>query len=242
MPRRARLDFPGTLHHVIVRGIEKKSIVQDDEDAYLLELVRYIHLNPVRAGLIKGMDDLDRYRYSGHSVIMGRVKNDWQDRDYILRQFGNKEREAKREYRKFVVEGIADGKRSDLVGGGLVRSHGGWSQLVTMRGKGMVEAADDRILGSGQFVEQILEEAEERIRQQFPLLERRKKIEQVLRTVCREEQITPQELQSGSRRGRIPAIRRKIAEQLVKHSGIPMAEAARLLGVSVSAISKALRE
>ena len=32
MPRRARLDAPGTLHHVIVRGIERRNIVDDDRD------------------------------------------------------------------------------------------------------------------------------------------------------------------------------------------------------------------
>ena len=32
MPRQARLDVPGTLHHVIIRGIEKRQIVDDDED------------------------------------------------------------------------------------------------------------------------------------------------------------------------------------------------------------------
>ena len=43
-----------------------------EEEAYLLELVRYIHLNAIRAGLVKEMEGLDRYRWSGHSVLMGR--------------------------------------------------------------------------------------------------------------------------------------------------------------------------
>jgi len=47
------------------------------EDAYLWELVRYIHLNPVRAGLVKDLKELDRYPYSGHSVLMGIMTNTW---------------------------------------------------------------------------------------------------------------------------------------------------------------------
>ena len=152
MPRGARLDAPGTLHHVIVRGIEKRRIVDDvadrknfvtrlaelsaetktniyawalmtnhahmllrsseiglsgfmrrlltgyaisynrrhrrwghlfqnryksivcDEDAYFTELVRYIHLNPLRAKLVKSLAQLDRYRWSGHGVIMGKIQ------------------------------------------------------------------------------------------------------------------------------------------------------------------------
>ena len=45
------------------------------EDAYLLELVRYIHLNPIRAKILKDIKALDKYPFSGHSVIMGKVKN-----------------------------------------------------------------------------------------------------------------------------------------------------------------------
>ena len=61
-----------------------KSIVCE-EDSYFKELVRYIHLNPLRAKLVDNLAKLDRYRYCGHSVLMGRVKNDWQDRDYVLK-------------------------------------------------------------------------------------------------------------------------------------------------------------
>jgi REP element-mobilizing transposase RayT len=64
-----------------------KSIVCEEE-AYLLELVRYIHLNPLRAGIVKNIEELDRYPWTGHGVLVGRSKNDWQEREYILRQFG----------------------------------------------------------------------------------------------------------------------------------------------------------
>jgi hypothetical protein len=78
-------------------------------------------LNPLRVGLVDSLAKLDRYRYCGHSVLMGRVKNNWQDRDYVLRWFGSKEGEAKRFYRQFVKKGIDQGPRPDLVGGGLIR-------------------------------------------------------------------------------------------------------------------------
>lgn len=48
------------------------------EDLYLLELVRYIHLNPLRAGLVSSIKQLEQYRYSGHSILVGKRKNDWQ--------------------------------------------------------------------------------------------------------------------------------------------------------------------
>jgi hypothetical protein len=99
---------------------------------------------------------------------------------------------------------------------------------------------DERILGSGVFVERILQETEERVRQQFRALNSGKNIEEIIRASCRKEGISQAELQGGSRRGRIPKVRIKIARKLVKEDGVIMAEAARHLGVSTSALSKAM--
>ena len=57
------------------------SIVFEEEN-YLLELVRYIHLNPARAGVAKTLDELDAYPYNGHSVIIRNIGHTWQDREY----------------------------------------------------------------------------------------------------------------------------------------------------------------
>jgi REP element-mobilizing transposase RayT len=57
------------------------------EDGYLLELVRYIHLNPLRARKVDDLESLGRYSYCGHSRLMGKCKSRWQDTDYILKLF-----------------------------------------------------------------------------------------------------------------------------------------------------------
>jgi len=51
-----------------------KSVICE-EDPYLLELIRYIHLNPLRASLVKDLKELDKYPWTGHSAILGRRKN-----------------------------------------------------------------------------------------------------------------------------------------------------------------------
>ena len=80
------------------------------EDSYLLELVRYIHLNPLRAKLVADMKRLDRNPYCGHSVLMGKVKADWQNTEYVTKLFDKDLSTAKRRYRAFVQKGISDGK------------------------------------------------------------------------------------------------------------------------------------
>ncbi len=157
MPRSARIDTPGALHHVIIRGIERRKIYRDkadqqdfadrlsrlipetqticygwvlmsnhahflfrsgpdgiaklmrrlltgyaisfnrrhkrhgqlfqnrykliicQEDAYLKELVRYIHLNPVRAKMVTDLAALKCYVFCGHGVLMGKRSCSWQD-------------------------------------------------------------------------------------------------------------------------------------------------------------------
>jgi len=58
---------------------------------------------------------------------MDRRSNDWQDTGAVLRLFGEKVSAARRQYRGHVEKGIALGKRCDLIGGGLIRSNGGWA-------------------------------------------------------------------------------------------------------------------
>ena len=319
MPRRARLDAPGTLHHVIVRGIEKRQIVNDvadrknfidrlgglsvdtktriyawaimtnhahlllrssemglsafmrrlltgyavsynrrhrrwghlfqnryksivcDEDAYFTELVRYIHLNPLRAKLVKSLSQLDRYRWSGHSVLIGKIERDWQDRDYVLKWFGKKKSEAEAAYRNYVKKAVGEGRRPELVGGGLVRSMGGWSVVKAMRRSGERELSDDRILGGGEFVERIIKEAEEKIRFQLPVSEELQKIDELMTKICKDERVSIEELKAGSRRKEVSEVRKRIAIELVKRHGVALAEVARRVGVSTSVVSKILK-
>jgi Transposase and inactivated derivatives len=227
MPRQPRLDIPHVLHHVIVRGIERRDIFADDtdrecfvarlsslltksatkcfawsllsnhfhlllmpttvsladtmrslltgyavyfnrkyqrsghlfqnryksilceEEPYLLELIRYIHLNPLRVGLVPDLDSLERYPWSGHAVLLGTMAMDGQEKDEVLARFGKGHARALSGYRQFIADGVAAGRRNDLIGGGLKRSlHG---QEV---GRERVPF-DERILGSGDFVENL---------------------------------------------------------------------------------------
>ncbi len=73
------------------------------EDGYLLELVRYIHLNPLRARLVEDLDQLDQYPFSGHGVIVGKHEQLWQNSERVLHHFGKRVGSARRKYREFVA-------------------------------------------------------------------------------------------------------------------------------------------
>jgi hypothetical protein len=161
-----------------------KSIVCQ-EDTYLLELVRYIHLNPLRAGLVPHLAALNRYPYCGHSALMGRVNRPWQDVDYVLHSFGKRVRNASRKYLEYVEAGIEQGRRRDLVGGGLVRSLGGWAEAEKLRLRGQDHVkSDERILGDADFVDSVLGHAEEHYVRQCVLRRRGYDLEKVAERVA----------------------------------------------------------
>ena len=77
-----------------------------DKDAYLLELVRYIHLNPVRAKIVKKPEE---YLWTGHLSYLGRGRDDLIDEGFVLDQFSENKSLARRRYRRFVWEEIPSG-------------------------------------------------------------------------------------------------------------------------------------
>lgn len=82
-----------------------------DRDAYLLELVRYLHLNPVRAGLVPRLDE---YAWSSHPAYLGRERWPFLSTESVLGQFGKQRGVARARYRKFLEEAAGQGPRPDL--------------------------------------------------------------------------------------------------------------------------------
>jgi hypothetical protein len=128
-----------------------KSIVCE-EDPYLLELVRYIHLNPLRVGVVDDIDSLDRYPFTGHSVLMGEQLLAGQNMAEVFAYFGTTE-SARENYRRFVIDGAGQGKREELCGGGLRR-------VLKTGIEDEPALYDERVLGSGEFVHQLISESE----------------------------------------------------------------------------------
>ncbi|OQY09341.1 MAG: hypothetical protein B6I30_09970 [Desulfobacteraceae bacterium 4572_187] len=214
-----------------------KSIICD-EDVYFQALVRYIQLNPLRAKMVKSMSELDRYPWCGHSVIMGKRKAEWQDAGYALSWFGQDISTGRKAYLRYLQDGIDEGHREDLVGGGLIRTMGGWSQVLTLRKSKEKVLCDERILGQDEFVERILLEADKNIAGQISINELVIKAGKIILAACKENGVSVEALGGGSRRGALPGLRAQLAKELVEKLGLTMAETARQLGVTTSAISR----
>ena len=275
MPRLARLDAPGVLHHIMGRGIERNKIFISDKDredfiarlsalaeegamdiyawallpnhfhilaktknrslsssmrkiltgyavnfnkrhrryghlfqnryksivcqeeAYLRELVRYIHLNLLGARIVKDLSGLNRSPWSGHSALMGKVERKWQDTEYVLSFFGHG-RAGRRNYRKYVEDGIELGRRPELVGGGLIRSLGGWSEVLSLRERGERHAFDQRILGDSEFVQEVTSGLDDMMKRNLRLSGQRIDFDTLAERVCKNYDISAGEFRSGS--------------------------------------------
>jgi putative transposase len=211
------------------------------EDSYLLELVRYIHLNPVRAGLVREYKELSGYPYCGHGAIMGRRKIKWQDMDYVLGLFGNKESGARGEYGRFVRNGIEQGSRPDLTGGGLLRSHGGWTGVKLLRETGNCQKSDERILGDGQFVKEVLEKAEEGFNERYQLKAKGYNLNKLIKRVAKITRLTPDQITDGIRDSKRTKARSILCYWAAEKLGVPQSQLALMLNRTQSAIVYAVR-
>ena len=173
-------------------------------------------------------------------MILGKGEYAWMDRARVLGQFSGTKGKAIRAYRWFVEEGFGEGRNGLLTGGGLIRSQGGWLQVLALRRREEKEQSNERILGGGIFVDRVLREAGERQFRQMKLRRRDRGIEDIIREECRRRKVSEAELMKGSRRSRVSEARAAIAYRGKEELGISGAEMARYLGVNTSSITRAL--
>lgn len=122
-----------------------------DADSYLAELVRYIHLNPVRARMVKTPEN---YPWSGHRAYMGHETLPWLTTEWVLSQFAQRLKPARAKYDDFIREGKGEGHRKEF--------HCG--------------TGEGRMLGDDAFIEEALEKAEQAERKSVTLDEVIKKV------------------------------------------------------------------
>jgi putative transposase len=210
------------------------------EDPYFMELVRYIHLNPLRAKVVADIRSLDEYPYSGHSGLMGRAEHEWQDTDYVLKWFGKGVKDARFKYHDFIEKGVTMGKRPDLTGGGLVRSVGGWSNLLEMRKAKVFVKGDERILGKGDFVEQILQTAGEAFDKRTSLMAQGWDIDRVAEHVAELFDMDVSEVWSVGKYSHVVRARSLLCYWAVRELGVSMASLAERLKLSPAAVTQSV--
>jgi hypothetical protein len=162
MPRQARIDAPGALHHVICRGIERRKIFRDNQD------------------------------------------------------------------------------RRDLIGGGLIRSSGGWQVLKDLRKQGIHFKSDERILGDSDFVESVLKGQEEQFDRWYRLKARGYDFDTVVGGVAKLFKMRPEVILEPSKKPERVRARSLVCFCAVRELGLPGTVVGQRMGIVQSAVSKAV--
>ncbi|MGK2943116.1 MAG: transposase [Desulfuromonadales bacterium] len=304
MPRHARIDIPGLLQHVIVRGIERSNIFLDDfdrenfvarlnllleetrticyawamlnnhvhlllmpteqplarfmrrlltgyavsfnlrhnrsghlfqnryksivcdGDAYLMELVRYIHLNPVRARAVNDLNSLAKYRWCGHRQMLGLGDDQLIVVEDFLSLFSSRISHARRSYMQFLTEGLENSTSAFSRGGRCA------SQLVD-NSLTDEDIYDDRILGGGGFVERVLE--------QMQPIEDPRLLDDIIEYVSSYFKLSPEELSWPSKERKVASAKAIICYLAIRRSCLPGVVVAATLGYTPSAVSRAAK-
>ncbi len=182
-----------------------------ERDAYLLELVRYLHLNPVRAGLAKSPE---AWGWSSHRPYLeGTGTPVPLHTEPVLGQFGGPPRLARAAFRGFVREGLGVGHRADLY-----------------------EVLEQRVLGTDAFAEEVLRRAG--LEPGTPL---RASIDKILETVAVAWRLDPEALRARDRNRRAAHARAAAAHLAREVAGHSLTAVARVVGRDVSSLSQGVR-
>lgn len=204
-----------------------KSIICQ-ENPYLLELIRYIHLNPIRARTLNTLSQLNTYPFAGHSALLERKKYHWYPSETVLKYFGKNKKKAKEKYLEFITDGLSMGRNPKYTGGGLRRSLGDPKRYSKEK-----QAFDDRILGSGDFV-LTLQELEKKEKEK----DIKVSVEDLIKKAAKTYSLEPEQIQGRGKTKKLKEARTLVAYLAVIHLGFSFAEAARHLKIHRSTVAR----
>jgi putative transposase len=316
MPRQSRLELPGSLHHIMARGIDGQDIFKNtkdldhfkdrlgnlvlqssnecfawalmknhfhllirsgdeplsrmmrrlltghavyfnhrhkrsghlfqnrfksilcQEDTYFLQLVRYIHLNPIRSGEVKTIKTLNKYPYTGHAYINGTLENEWQNTQYPLQWFGKQKKKSLEKFLNFIKEGLSAGKQEDLTGGGLLRTVGGWKKLQELKKSRERVLGDERMLGDTDFIADVWKKA--RKEKAVPATKRNKEIplEMLVKKASEQFDIDVASIRSSCKLDRVRRIKSIICYTAVQILSYSLTDVAGYLNIHKSSVSR----
>jgi putative transposase len=215
----------------------KSTLVHDE--TYFFELVRYIHLNPLRAGVISTIDELDMYPWTGHRLLMSDSGSSWQSVAAVLSCYGADVAAARVAYRRFVADGIS---RTDheFDGGGFVRRGNQWQAVEELRRAREAWMPAERVLARPNTLGNL-----EAALPALPPLRAAHVIcvdpSVLVERVTRRLGVTAEAVAGASRHRSVTAARALLAHLLVRCCGLSSSQTARALGMSKWSVCRALQ-
>ncbi len=208
-------------------------------DEYLYKLIRYIHLNPVRAGMVDSLSELADYPWTGHKAIINGEEHVWHRVKDVLSAFGTDEADSRSAYLSYLAAGIGDGD-SELMEsgslricrGGLVREKGACSDQRRYDYVGMVLGSRDFAVGAALMLD-------DRRRQIRKRGQEHEMLEAIIERICAQYNIEPVQL-TGRAKGGSVSFARRDAVRLLFNAGVCRADISRRLNLAPSSVTRLL--
>lgn len=183
-----------------------------DKESYLLELIRYLHLNPVRARMVRDPED---YPWSSHRVYLGDSDGVGIAVKEILARWSKRKRQAVAAYEQFVLDGIEQGHREDYY-----------------------RVKEQRYLGDEEFVENV-ERRVEKVERVFPI---RMTVEELVDRIGREYGRTAPEILGRGRGRKQAELRAIVCYVGREIGGLKLTQAAKVFARDISALSMVVKK
>jgi REP element-mobilizing transposase RayT len=197
--------------------------VATQEYWYLKELIRYVNLNPLRAGIVKSIDELVKYKWSGHCEIMGLVKGcGWFSAISILERFGKTIAESRLGYMEWLRAGIG----SDT---------NGWM-------------AAENTISDNAINENLLHKEVQKVMQLINSANNLNKnenqkpgLESLFESVCKEQEISVTIARTRGRSDRRSNVKSTFCKKAINEFGYTIASVAQYLGVNSSSVLRRIK-
>lgn len=213
-----------------------------EKESYFLELVRYIHLNPLRAHIVNSIKELDSYSQSGHSHITGRRKYPWQTTDLIRTEFSSGEDNGEwfQNYIDFLQNG-SDEKKTEYASGSYLIGRKGVLSSTDAKEKRTDKTAV-RVLGSESFARKVCRDLygsrKIRIRNRA---DEHEAIRDLMQNTTEITGIPAAALRKPRGSRRTSRVRRILVKLMMSELYISQADTARYLGIADSVAARHFR-
>lgn len=196
---------------------------------YFRELIRYVHLNPFRAGKVKSISELAKYPWSGHRAIIGADTCSWQAVEEVLARFGSNRKTAIESYLEFLNESA--GTKGDQTP---------YAAMVKRDATKDAQLLDDRILGEASFIHSAIKRVAHETGEHARRIRNRPTLDKLAEIITKKLEVGVEELFIKGRSNSRSEARSRFCSETRKQYGYSLSQIGAYLNITPGSVLRAI--